>query len=127
MFADENHGYDIKVVDASDVSNLSITSLINSNVDINSIAHNVMIKDEFLYLSYYHDGLQIFDISDPSNPIKAGYYDTYLNNDHNGYAGAWGVYCYLPSGNILISDVQTGLYVLQFDLPEINYLRGRQC
>jgi hypothetical protein len=30
--------------------------------------------------------------------------------------GAWGVYPFLPSGNILISDMQTGLYLF-----EVNY------
>lgn len=124
IFADENHGYDVKVINTSDVTNLTLSSLLNSNVDVNSIPHNLMIKDDFLYLSYYHDGLQIFDISDPSNPTKTAYYDTYLNNDHNGYAGAWGIYCFLPSGNLLISDVQTGLYVLRFDLPEIKICEG---
>ena len=124
VFADENHGYDVKVVDASDVSNLTVSSLINSNVNINSIAHNVMIKDNLLFLSYYHDGLQIFDISNPYTPVKVGYYDTYLTNDHNGYAGAWGIYCYLPSGNILISDVQTGLYVLSFEHDNANICEG---
>ena len=124
IFADENHGYDVKVINTSDVTNLTLSSLLNSNVDVNSIPHNLMIKDDFLYLSYYHDGLQIFDISDPSNPRKTAYYDTYLNNDHNGYAGAWGIYCFLPSGYLLISDVQTGLYVLRFDLPEIKICEG---
>lgn len=124
VFADENHGYDVKVVDASDVSNLTVSSLINSNVNINSIAHNVMIKDNLLFLSYYHDGLQIFDISNPYIPVKVGYYDTYLLNNHNGYKGAWGVYCFLPSGNILISDVQSGLYVLSFEHDNANICEG---
>ena len=33
-------------------------------------------------------------------------------DDHNSYRGAWGVYPFLPSGNILVSDMQYGLYVL---------------
>jgi choice-of-anchor B domain-containing protein len=115
VFADENHGLSLKVVDVSDLSNLSVTALFNSEVDANSIAHNLIIRDNFVYVSYYHDGLQIFDISDPYNPIKAGYYDTYLPNNHNGYAGNWGVDPQLPSGIILVSDVQSGLFVLEFD------------
>ena len=115
VFADENHGLSLKVIDVSDLSNLSVTALFNSGVDANSIAHNLIIRDNFVYVSYYHDGLQIFDISDPYNPIKAGYYDTYLPNNHNGYAGNWGVDPQLPSGIILVSDVQSGLFVLEFD------------
>jgi len=33
-------------------------------------------------------------------------------DDHTSYRGAWGVYPFLPSGNILVSDMQYGLYVL---------------
>ena len=29
--------------------------------------------------------------------------------------GAWGVYPFLPSGNLLVSDMQTGLYVFEID------------
>ena len=45
-----------------------------------------------------------------------GYYDTFEPNHHDSYMGAWGVYPLLPSGNILLSDMQTGLYVF-----EVNY------
>ena len=36
--------------------------------DESSIPHNVVIRNNIAYLSYYHDGLQIFDISNSSNP-----------------------------------------------------------
>ena len=124
VFADETHGLSLKVVDVSDLSNLSVTALFNSGVDANSIAHNLIIRDNFVYVSYYHDGIQIFDISDPYNPIKAGYYDTYLPNNHNGYAGNWGVDPQLPSGIILASDVQSGLFVLEFDYNPQSICEG---
>ncbi len=110
---DENHGYDVKMLDVSDYSNISVLATFNSGVDPNSMAHNGIIKDNFLYLAYYHDGLRVFDISNPSNPVQVNYYDTYLPNNHNSYKGAWGVYPYLNSGNILVSDMQTGLYVFE--------------
>ncbi|HIL66964.1 MAG TPA: T9SS type A sorting domain-containing protein, partial [Flavobacteriales bacterium] len=93
-------------------------------VDANSIAHNLIIRDNFVYVSYYHDGLQIFDITDPNNPIKAGYYDTYLPDNHNGFAGNWGVDPLLPSGIILASDVQSGLFVLEFDYNPQSICEG---
>ena len=76
------------------------------------MAHNLIIKDNYVYVSHYHDGLWIWDISNPSNPVVVGNYDTYLPDDHDSYRGAWGVYPLLPSGNILISDMQSGLFVL---------------
>ncbi|MDX1409885.1 MAG: hypothetical protein R3330_17165, partial [Saprospiraceae bacterium] len=79
----------------------------------NSIAHNPFILGDLAFIAYYHDGLQVFDISDSSNIVNVGYYDTYPNNtNYNGYEGAWGVYPFLPSGRILISDISTGLYIV---------------
>jgi len=118
VFAEENNGYDVKVVDASDLTNLELLSTFNSDVNEFSIAHNLMIKDNLVYISYYWDGLQVFDISDPQNPVKVAYYDTYMPENFGGYKGAWGVYAFLPSGNILISDIANGLYVLEMNLVE---------
>ena len=118
VFAEENSGYDLKIVHASDLENLELLSTFNTNVNEFSIAHNLMIKDDLVYISYYHDGLQVYDISDPSNPLQVAFYDTYLPENTGGYAGAWGVYAFLPSGNILISDVQSGLFVLEMNLSE---------
>ena len=110
---DENHGYDIKILDLSDLTNISVISVFNSGVDANSMAHNAIIKDNLLYVAYYHDGLRVYDISNPNTPIEVCYYDTYSLNNHISYRGAWGVYPYLSSGNILVSDMQTGLYIFK--------------
>ena len=122
---DENHGYDVKILDVSDFNNISVLATFNSGVDPQSMAHNGIIKDDVLYLAYYHDGLRVFDISDPSNPVQTWMYDTYLPNNHSSYKGAWGVYPYLPSGNIIVSDMQSGLFILDCaistTLNEINF------
>jgi choice-of-anchor B domain-containing protein len=113
VFADENHGLDIKICDVSDLSNITVLSQINSNVHVDSsMAHNLIIKNDTLYVSYYHDGVRLYDISDPANPFEIAWYDTYLETDHQSYRGAWGVYPFLPSGNVLVSDMQSGLFVL---------------
>lgn len=78
--------------------------------------HNLFVKGNYAHISYYKQGYVVLDISDPSNPILAGHYDTYPSNSGT-YNGAWGCYPYLPSGLTLISDIQTGLYVLQFNDP----------
>ena len=89
----------------------------------NYSAHNIFVKDNYLFISYYLYGLQVLDITDPENLIHVGAYDTYLQNSSYIYNGAWGVYPYLPSGKILISDRQTGLYVLDF---EVEILKANQ-
>ncbi|MDA9727012.1 T9SS type A sorting domain-containing protein, partial [Bacteroidota bacterium] len=112
IFADENHGYEMKICDVSNPSEITVNTTFLSNIDSESMAHNLIIKENYVYVSHYHDGLFIWDISDPSNPILAGSFDTYLPEDHDSYRGAWGVYPLLPSGNILVSDMQSGLFVL---------------
>ena len=72
-------------------------------------------------VSYYHDGVQIYDISNPAAPTKVAYYDTETTNtSYNGFVGSWGAYPYLPSGNVLVSDINNGLFVLKpaFDLQD---------
>jgi hypothetical protein len=68
--------------------------------------------------------LQVFDISNPNNPIKAGYYDTYPSIYCSGFKGNWGVDPQLPSGIILVSDVQSGLFILEFDYNEESICDG---
>ena len=114
---DENHGYDVKLLDVSDLTNISVLSNFNSGVDPQSMAHNGIIKGNLLFISYYHDGLRVFDISDPSNPVQTWEYDTYAPNSHASYKGAWGVYPNLPSENIIVSDMQTGLYLFECGTP----------
>ena len=117
IMQDENHGYDVKILDVADLSNISVLATFNSGVDQQSMAHNGIIKGNLAYIPYYHDGLRVFDISDPSNPIQVYKYDTYAPNSHLSYKGAWGVYPYLPSGNIIVSDMQTGLYLFECGNP----------
>lgn len=78
--------------------------------------HNPFLRGDLLICSYYEDGLQVFDVSDPLNPVQVAYYDTYPDNvQYNGYNGNWGTYPFLPSGLILASDIVSGLFVLQLD------------
>ena len=113
VMADENWGYDMKVLDISNLSNIDVTSTFNPEIDANSIAHNQIIKGDLLYVSSYHDGLQVYNISEPENPTKVASFSTYALDDHDSYRGAWGVYPLLPSGTILVSDMQYGLFVLK--------------
>ena len=100
-----------------DISNLNDIQLISEWAPDSSeskSAHNVFIRDNYAYISYYVFGLQILDITNPTEPQLAGYYDTYPGMD-GLFNGAWGTYPYQPSCNIYISDRQTGLYVIKFE------------
>ena len=77
-----------------------------------AIDHNGYVRGNRYYLSTYTRGLTVLDITDPTAPTQAGYFDTYTTNDATTFSGAWGVYPFLPSGNLLVSDIAGGLYVL---------------
>jgi choice-of-anchor B domain-containing protein len=91
-----------------------------------SPVHNVFVLGDYAHISYYKDGYVVLDISDPTNPKLAGHYDTYQGTGGGTYDGAWGVYPYLPSGNILVSDMTSGLYILRFTPPVTNVKNTNQ-
>ena len=124
IMQDENHGYDLKILDVSDLSNITVLSTFNSGVDPNSMAHNGIIKGNLVYVAYYHDGLRVFDFSDPSSPFQTWEYDTYAPTSHASYKGAWGVFPLLPSGNIIVSDMQTGLYIIELSTGTTNVVES---
>ncbi len=83
-----------------------------------AIPHNVYIKDHLLFNSQYEDGLLVYDISDPVQPVLVGHYDTHpQNTQYNGYRGNWGNYPWLPSGTIIAGDMQNGLQLLKLNIP----------
>jgi hypothetical protein len=112
--ADENHGFDMKVINVREPTELVVTGTFNADSDSAlSIPHNQLVACDYLYVSYYYDGLQVYDISDPANPVRVAHYPTSNLPHRRTYEGAWGVYPYLPSGNILVSDMQEGLFVIE--------------
>jgi choice-of-anchor B domain-containing protein len=122
VMADETRGKRLKVLDVTSLPDLSVTSLFESTLmapaHTNSIPHNPFFLGDTCVISYYHDGIQVFDLSDPANPVRVSYYDTdNVATSYSGWYGAWGAYPYLPSGLILGSDVLHGLFVLEMTSP----------
>ena len=77
-----------------------------------AIDHNGFVRGNRYYMSNYSRGLTILDISNPANPVTIGRLDTYPFSDSANFVGAWGAYPYFPSGNIAVSDINSGLYVI---------------
>ncbi len=115
FLCDETGGALVKSVDITDFSDMEVVDMFKADNDNpEHIAHNAMVLGNLLYVSYYTDGLAIFDITDPSQVVRKYFYDTYPGIDDSGFKGAWGVYSFLPSGRILVSDLNTGLYLIEF-------------
>lgn len=113
FMADENHGYPMKTVDMQDYDDMEVIDTFNAESTPTSIPHNPVLACIYLYVAYYYDGLQVYDVSDPTDAKRVLYYDTSTEPDGQSYKGAWGVFPFLPSGNILISDMQNGLFVFK--------------
>ena len=62
-------------------------------------------------------------LSRPNNLVEVGNFDTYFPAS-TGFSGAWGVYPFLPSGNILIGDINSGLFILGPTYKRASYLEG---
>lgn len=80
-----------------------------------AIDHNGFVRGNRYYMSNYTRGLTILDISDPGNPADIGFLDTFAPSDANSFSGAWGVFPFLPSGTLAISDIDSGLYLARDD------------
>ncbi len=82
-----------------------------------TIDHNLYVKGNYIYQANYSSGLRILKINNPSTVDleEAGFFDTYPSNNAVSFNGAWSVYPYFPSGSIIVSDRQNGLYVVRFD------------
>ena len=78
-----------------------------------AIDHNGFVRGNRYYMSNYTRGVTVLDISDTSNPVDIGFFDTFPVSDNTSFNGAWGVYPYLPSGVVLISDISSGLYIVR--------------
>lgn len=112
QFSFENlGGPDIAIWNISDVSNPVKVGEIHDNA---SRVHNLYIKGDLAYISYYSAGLKIFNVADPEAPELVYSFDT--NGSINagtadGFNGAFGVFPFNDSGNIFVSDVTTDLHI----------------
>ena len=79
-----------------------------------AIDHNGYTKNNKYYLANYTAGLTVLDISDLGNQnmSEIGYFDTYPSSNSAGFSGAWNVYPYFESGNIVISNSSGGGFFL---------------
>jgi choice-of-anchor B domain-containing protein len=124
IFTDEvPAGKGIKSLDVSDFGNLTINEVFRSH-NGNTPHNPYILGNDILVCANYTDGIQIFNISNPSDCILAGYFDTdtLINfpNYSQAYHGAWGADPFLPSGNVIVGDMQNGLYVLDISQAILN-------
>ena len=112
-FDEQTHGLNT-TINIFDISTLTSPTLVGTwTGSTRATDHNGFVRGNRYYMSNYERGLTVLDITDPSAPLEVGFFDTYPVSNNNGFNGAWGVYPFLPSGNILISDISSGLFIIQ--------------
>jgi choice-of-anchor B domain-containing protein len=80
-----------------------------------AIDHNGYVKDNEFFLANYTAGMRVLDISGIANRniTESGFFDSYPGGNSASFDGVWSVYPYFDSGKIIISDINSGLFVVQ--------------
>jgi choice-of-anchor B domain-containing protein len=79
-----------------------------------TLDHNLYVLGNRVFQANYTSGLRVLEFGDLANMelMEIAFLVTYPDNRQGGFAGAWSVYPYLPSGIIIVSDGTNGLFIL---------------
>lgn len=83
-----------------------------------AIDHNQYVVGDYSFQANYRSGLRILHLGDldaPAGPEvqQVAFFDVYPTSDSANFNGAWSVYPYFPSGVVVVSHIEQGLFVLQ--------------
>lgn len=80
-----------------------------------AIDHNGYFNNNQFYLSNYTAGIKILDVSNVASQSisEIGFFDTYPENSNTEFNGSWSNYPFFESGNIVVSDIQRGLFLIK--------------
>ncbi len=107
------------IIDVSDLTNpVEVETYSNGTT---AITHNLYTLGDLVFAANYRSGLRVFDVSRPLAPVEVALFDTYPPDDNPNFNGLWSSYPYFPSGTIIGSDVEKGLFVWQFGQPLFDY------
>ena len=126
------------IIDLSDLEKPSLHH--DYEAETKAIDHNGYVKGTEFFLASYTAGLRVLDILniDQKSISEIGFFNTFIDHndsglpnsttvksqdpdgDHSGkkgnssaFNGAWSVYPFFKSENIIISDINSGLYIVK--------------
>lgn len=107
----------VQIFDITDPANaVRVASLTQPQLGIQaSSPSETKIMGNLLFVSWYQQGLVVFDITDPVHPVMVGNYDTWPGASFavfGGGDGNWGVWPFQGLDRVLVSDRATGLYIM---------------
>lgn len=100
----------VNIFDLSDLTSPSV--LTPWRGPTRAIDHNGFVRGNRYYMSNYARGLTILDITDIAAVQPVGYIDTFPATDSDAFVGAWGAFPFFHSGNVAVSDIDTGFYMV---------------
>ena len=82
-----------------------------------AIDHNQYFSGGLLYQANYHAGLRVLEPGDLTvgELTEIAFLDTRPGQDDPVFGGAWSVYPFFSSGNVIVTDTQQGLFVVQLE------------
>ena len=114
------------VIDVSDLSDPVQVSTFTSGSS--AIDHNLYVHDGRIFEANYRSGLRVFsNTEDPRNPVEVAFFDTYPDSDSANFNGLWSVYPFFPSGTIIGSDIERGLFVWRLEECGTRYDLNEDC
>jgi len=80
-----------------------------------AIDHNGYVVGDTYYVANYTAGVRAIDLSNIASGVmtETGFIDTFIPNDNTAFNGAWNIYPFFESGNIVVSDIEGGLYIVR--------------
>lgn len=80
-----------------------------------AIDHNGYAVGNTFYIANYAAGMRVVDIANISSGVmvETAFFDTFIPHNNTSFNGAWNVYPFFESGNILISDIEGGLFIVK--------------
>ena len=84
-----------------------------------AIDHNLYVRGGYAFESNYRAGLRILDVTGVSvaSLAEVAFFDIYPADDEPEFNANWNNYPFFPSGNVIISGIEQGLFVLR---PNLN-------
>lgn len=80
-----------------------------------AIDHNLYVRWNQVFQSNYRSGLRILDAALVAEGVlsEIGFFDVQPADNNPQFSGTWSNYCYFPSGNVILTDMFTGLFVVR--------------
>ena len=99
-----------------DVQDLNNVSLIGTHLgSTNAIDHNLYTHEGLVYQSNYRAGLRILDLANVAQGQleEVAFFDVYPASNSAQFNGTWSNYPYFGSGNVIVSHIEEGLYIVR--------------